>query len=495
MEGNKKNTYKKNLAENTITQIILYFTPLLLSPYVSRVLLPEGIGEYSYANSIVYYFSVFVSFGFLSLGNRQISLYKDNKDEYSKEFWSIIFSKMINFFLVSIIYFILLCCGFFNNIGVNVKIISLLYITILSNAFDINFLFQGLCKFRIISLVQVISNIMYAICIVFFVKGTDDLYNYCFLKSFLNFFVDCIMWIISIKLLNKPSFEKEKIISIYKKSFLFFLPNLVMTITPMIDQTMLGFLASNKQVGFYEQMYKIISMLGSLSYGLTPVILSHLSYLYNEKKYDICKEKIYNAISFVSLIIVPITFGLIVISKYFVPLYFGNEFLDAVPVLIILSFSLLFSTINSILINAYYYPTMKVKLATSLMACSSTLNLIANIFAIKKFGAVGASITTTLLSFICSILYFIFSKNFISLKLVLRRNIKTMLSALIMFIIIFLLNKYFLEKTLIQNIFIIILDIILGVIFYFGFMFLFKDRFLINHVLIVFKGKRKNEKN
>ena len=70
-----------------------------------------------------------------------------------------------------------------------------------------------------------------------------------------------------------------------------------------------------------------------------------------------------------------------------------------------------------------------------------------------------------------------------------------MLSALIMFIIIFLLNKYFLEKTLIQNIFIIILDIILGVILYFGFMFLFKDRFLINHVLIVFKGKRKNEKN
>lgn len=47
---------KKNYIYNLTYQILALMAPLITTPYVSRVLGAEAIGEYSYAYSIVYYF-------------------------------------------------------------------------------------------------------------------------------------------------------------------------------------------------------------------------------------------------------------------------------------------------------------------------------------------------------------------------------------------------------------------------------------------------------
>ena len=50
---------KLNFVLNTTRMILTFLVPLITFPYVSRVLLPEGIGKVDFANSIISYFILF----------------------------------------------------------------------------------------------------------------------------------------------------------------------------------------------------------------------------------------------------------------------------------------------------------------------------------------------------------------------------------------------------------------------------------------------------
>ena len=65
----KKNTNKTvdlkiavNFAYNTAYQILTILIPLLTTPYLSRVLHADGIGQYSYSYAIAYYFVLFLDY-------------------------------------------------------------------------------------------------------------------------------------------------------------------------------------------------------------------------------------------------------------------------------------------------------------------------------------------------------------------------------------------------------------------------------------------------
>ena len=53
----KPKSVKKNYIYNLIYQLFLVIVPLVVTPYVSRVLQPEGVGAYSFSFSIINYFN------------------------------------------------------------------------------------------------------------------------------------------------------------------------------------------------------------------------------------------------------------------------------------------------------------------------------------------------------------------------------------------------------------------------------------------------------
>ena len=80
------NQIKKNFIYNVFYQIIRIIIPIITVPYVSRILLPSGVGIYSYTYSIVDYFMLFALLGINNYGNRSIAKVRDNKKELSKTF-------------------------------------------------------------------------------------------------------------------------------------------------------------------------------------------------------------------------------------------------------------------------------------------------------------------------------------------------------------------------------------------------------------------------
>ena len=95
---------KKNFAYQIAYQILTIIFPLITSPYLSRVLGPEGLGEYSYTYSIAYYFSLFILLGVNNYGTREIAKVKDNKSERTVVFWSIYYVQFIAGIIIVTLY-------------------------------------------------------------------------------------------------------------------------------------------------------------------------------------------------------------------------------------------------------------------------------------------------------------------------------------------------------------------------------------------------------
>ena len=85
----KKKSITKNYIYNASYQALTLITPLITTPYISRVLEADGIGLYSYTTSIVTYFTMFGILGTISYGNREISYLQEDRKARSKVFWEI----------------------------------------------------------------------------------------------------------------------------------------------------------------------------------------------------------------------------------------------------------------------------------------------------------------------------------------------------------------------------------------------------------------------
>lgn len=120
-------------------------TPLITAPYISRVLGSNGVGIYSYTNSIVTYFTLFAALGTASYGQREIAMHRDDPETSSKLFWEIEILSLTTT-LVSLIVWIAWIL-FQHSIQQFIIITDFICLAV---AFDISWYFGGFEKFKYI---------------------------------------------------------------------------------------------------------------------------------------------------------------------------------------------------------------------------------------------------------------------------------------------------------------------------------------------------------
>ena len=98
---------KKNYLLNSINQVLVLIIPLITTPYLSRVLEPDGIGIYSYKSSITAYFVLFATFGISCYGQRAISYCQDDVYRRSVTFWETTIIKALSS-SISLLFFLIM---------------------------------------------------------------------------------------------------------------------------------------------------------------------------------------------------------------------------------------------------------------------------------------------------------------------------------------------------------------------------------------------------
>ena len=158
----------KNFIALSFWQVTNYLAPLIVMPYIIRVIGTEKFGVISLIQAINYYFIILVDYGFSISAVREISLYRDNKERLGILFNRTLFTKLI----LCIISFLLLILVVISVPKFEEYKMSYLsgFLLVVGHALFPIWFFQGIEKMKFTTYLNVFSKLMYVACIFLFVK-------------------------------------------------------------------------------------------------------------------------------------------------------------------------------------------------------------------------------------------------------------------------------------------------------------------------------------
>ncbi|TFM15510.1 flippase, partial [Escherichia coli] len=207
---------KKNVIYLVLMQAVNYIAPLVLVPYLTRILGVEKYGVLGLAITVSQYLILLTDFGFNFTASRKIAQFKDSKVRVSQIFWTIISAK----FLMMIVSFGLIVpfVVFSEKLNPLKWEIFLVSLSVVASVIIPSWLFQGLEKVTVFSGINIFSKILIVPLVFIFVKSKEDLLIACLLQGGVQVFSGIIS-ILYVKYNNIISFKvvRPKLIFIYLK--------------------------------------------------------------------------------------------------------------------------------------------------------------------------------------------------------------------------------------------------------------------------------------
>ena len=474
---------KKNYFYNLSYQILAMIIPLITTPYLSRVLGAENIGIYSYTLSIATYFITFGSLGIALYGQREIAFKQDNKEEYSKTFLEIFILRIITMSISIILYYFFFIKGYEYQ-----TYYKILLIEILANCLDISWLFQGLEEFKKTITRNIVVKLLSLVSIFVFIKSSNDLIKYFIIYVLSNLIANVSLWFYLPKYLAKFNIKEINIFKHLKPTILLFIPQIAIQIYTLLDKTMIGAIIEDKsQVGYYDQSQKIVKLLLTIITSFGTVMMPRIANTYSKGDNKQIKTYMYKSFNMVFLLGFPLMFGLISVSKSFVPIFFGSGYEEVASLMAIISPIILFIGLSNVTGTQYLLPTKRQKEFTISVIAGAIINFTFNMILIPKYEAVGASIGTVFAELSVMLIQIIFVKKDFDFKKILKLTKNYLISSFIMFEICILISN--LIK---NNMLSMLCQIILGSITYFSILLLLKDEICLE---IISKSKKVRSKH
>lgn len=168
----KIRSVKFNFIMNVILTASTFIFPLITFPYISRILLPAGVGKVNFATSLVSYFSMIAMLGVPTYGIRACAQVRDDREELSRTVHEIFFINLIMGVLVSIVYFAALATV--PRLRADYALFAVMSTTILFNVIGMEWLYKGLEQYSYITVRSIVFKVIGLILMFLFVKSEKD---------------------------------------------------------------------------------------------------------------------------------------------------------------------------------------------------------------------------------------------------------------------------------------------------------------------------------
>lgn len=400
----------KNFVYSAAYQVLIILTPLVTTPYVSRVLHSDGIGVWSYTSTIATAFALFAGLGFNIYGQREIAYHQGDKEKQSAIFFEIVFIRGIITAFV-----ILLYLGFSVWYAEYTKYLLPQVMGIIAVAVDVSWFFQGNEDFKTTVLRNSIVKFATIALTFLFVRTSDDLIIYVILNSASTLFGNLYYVPLLRKCLVRPDWSTLRPARHLKETLEFFVPLLAVQIYSYLDKIMLGyFMETTVQSGYYEQARKITSLVVGVIISLNTVMMSRISNMYANDRNDDIVHYYERAYSVIIMMALPICFGLLLVSDNFATWFFGEEFSQVAVLMKLSTLLILFMCVGNFAGVQYLGPTNQQNKMTVAYVTAACANVALNIVLIPRFAAVGAMTASIVAEFIsCAMqLYFLLRSDY-----------------------------------------------------------------------------------
>lgn len=467
-----KKSVTKNYMYNMIYQILILIIPIITIPYVSRTLGATAIGRYSYTQSIVTYFILVGTVGISMYGQRETAYVQDDREKRSTLFWEIIILRAITVSIALAVFYFT-----YVTHGKNRVLYAIQIIDIVANVFDISWFFQGVEDFKRLVVRNCMVKLICVAMIFAFIRSPEDLPLYVLCYSLSLIIGNISLWFYLPKYIVKVGFGNIKIFKHLWPALVLFIPQVATQIYTVLDKTMLGELAKSAamdQVGYYEQSQKIVRLLLTVVTSLGTVMLPRMASIFARKDIKLLNEYMDKSFKFTYMIAFPMMFGLISISRRFVPVFYGSGYEPVEYILILMSPIILFIGLSNVIGTQYQIPTGKQRDYTLSVAAGAVSNFVLNFLLIPKYNAYGAAVSTVAAELIVLYVHFYCIRKDIDVKKSILCGKNYLLAGLVMFAAAFSVGYIPVDN----NVTVLVVQILTGMAVYFGILLLIKDEML-----------------
>ena len=416
----------KNYFYNLSYQILVVVLPIITTPYITRIFNSQELGDYGYYSSIVTYFILLATLGVANYGTKVIS---GNRNEISKNFWGI-YSLQFSATLLSIsLYSVFcLCLPFMQN-----PVAYILGLSLVSKGLDISWLFQGLEDFRKITVRNITVKLVGVTSIFLFVKSENDIYIYVFLLTIFELLGQLSMWIPAREFIGRPHFDIEYAKCHLKPIIMLFLPQIAISLYVTLDRTMLGALASTKDVGIYDQALKLVNILLTLVTSLGSVMLPRVAGLLASGDKRAVNKMHEMSFLIYNIVIFPIMAGMLIVNDDFVQVFLGQDFQDARYAIAIMIFRMFFIGWTNIMGIQILIPHNRNKEFMISTTAPAIISVGLNLLVLPKLGYIGAAIVSVLTEALVWAIQLYFTRRYLKEVPIVGSMTKIVLASAIMY--------------------------------------------------------------
>ena len=429
---------KKNILYNSVLTISNYIFPLIVYPYVSRVLGVTNIGLCNFIDSIINYVILFSMMGITIMGNRIIAEDRARNESLDSSFSSIFALNSISTLVSLGILFVGVILV--PELSQQKEMMCYGGIKVVSNFLLIEWFYRGLEDFKYITIRTIFVKCLYVVAIFLLVKSETD-YKIYYLLTVLMVSFNAVINIWYSRNFAKFKFRLIKFKTILKPFFLLGAYMLITSFCRSFNTVFLGFVKNDTQVGYFTTATKLFSIFLALFTAATVVIMPRMSNLLASEEIEVFKSLLKKTIKILFDFSIPLIIFSIIFSPQIIYLISGPGYEGASTPMRIIMLMILINGYEQITVIQCLMPLNKDKIIMYISSGGAVVSIVLNILLVPTLESVGAAIAMTSAEFTVLVLSQVYMNKYIQIKFPFKEFLKSIVSYIPLTLI--LLSLYF----------------------------------------------------
>ncbi len=379
---------KKNFLINSAYQIFQIITPLVTTPYLSRVLGASGMGLYSYTYSIALYFFMFAMLGMSNYGVRAIAAVADDAEKRSSVFCSVYASQLLIALPIFLLY--LVYCFVMPQGGLAIALLWGMYV--FSASINITWLFFGMEDFAKVTIINFVAKVLELLGIFVLIHGPQDVYVYCGIDSLCFLVISAFTFPFLRRYVHfvRPTWHRIK--EHFLPNVRLFVPVIAISLYTTLNSVLLGVMSTMEQTGYFDYSQKMARMPLAVITAMGTVMFPHMSRMFAAGQRKESLDLLEVSMWFMLAGGLAMAFGIVGIAPVFVPVFFGPGYESCVNVMIILAWIVPLICTANVIGGQYLLPLYRDNQYTASVCVGAAVNIALCLLLIERFGALGAAI-------------------------------------------------------------------------------------------------------
>jgi O-antigen/teichoic acid export membrane protein len=340
----KRQKQLNNFVTYGVGQAFNLVTPILVVPFIISICGEEGYGKIGVGLAIAFFLMVFIDFGSDILGVKEVSVNRENKEKLENIFITIYTAKFLLLLLVlalaSLLFYTI---PFF---ALEQKLFFLSLPILVGQCINPTWFLQGLENFKWITILNIISKVIYVLGIFIFIQKPSD---YIFNNLFWGIGMIIANGFVFLYILNKNSYSFKKIKTVEVKAYLksnfsMFSSQIFVSLQMYSPIVLISFFGNNTMAGQYKIIDQIIVIFRTYILLFFNFVFPRVCYLLNKSKEEgINYWKKVNGLNFLFILFLII---FIALYSFAVVDYFNPK--DVIYISVLLKIALFIPILQSI---------------------------------------------------------------------------------------------------------------------------------------------------